>query len=101
MSDNMFPPGLPTLGTIALDLSTCAVIGQEIARHLSSAMSYDTSAIDNGFLAPQAAADHLGVTRKRLYDLKSMRAIEPDGFDGRTPLFTRDTLDNYARSSAR
>lgn len=36
------------------------------------------------------------MTRKRIYDLTSMRAIEPDGRDGRTPLYTRATLDAYA-----
>ncbi len=52
-----------------------------------------------GFLAPQAAADYLGVTRKRVHDLTSMRAIVPDGHDGRTPLYRRSTLDAYARST--
>jgi hypothetical protein len=51
-----------------------------------------------GYLAPDAAACYLGVTRKRIYDLKSMGALEADGYDGRTPLFTRPTLDAYARS---
>ncbi len=50
------------------------------------------------YLAPEAAAAYLGVSRKRVYDLKSMGAIEPDGYDGRTPLFTRQTLDAYVRS---
>ncbi len=49
-------------------------------------------------LAPEAAAAYLGVSRKRIYDLKSTGAIEPDGCDGRTPLFTRQTLDGYVRS---
>ena len=52
---------------------------------------------DAGYLAPEAAAGYLGVTRKRIYDLTSMRAIEPDGRDGRTPLYTRATLDAYAK----
>ena len=51
-----------------------------------------------GWLAPQAAADYLGVSRRRIYDLTSLGEIEPDGRDGRTPLFRRETLDRYARS---
>ena len=51
----------------------------------------------SGYLTPDGAARYLGVKRKRIYDLKSMRLIEPDGFDGRTPLFTRDTLDAYVK----
>ena len=46
------------------------------------------------------AARYLGLTRKRVYDLTSMRALEPDGRDGRTPLFRRDTLDAYVRRAA-
>jgi hypothetical protein len=50
-----------------------------------------------GYLTPAAAAEHLGVSRKRIYDLTSSRALVPDGRDGRTPLYTRATLDEYAR----
>jgi excisionase family DNA binding protein len=50
-----------------------------------------------GYLAPDAAARYLGVSRKRIYDLTSMRVLEPAGRDGRTPLFTRATLDAYVR----
>jgi hypothetical protein len=52
-----------------------------------------------GYYAPDAAARYLGVKRKRIYDLKSMRVLVPDGYDGRTPLFTRATLDAYVRDS--
>lgn len=53
-----------------------------------------------GYLAPDAAARYLGVSRKRVYDLTSMRVLVPDGRDGRTPLFTRPTLDAYVRRTA-
>jgi excisionase family DNA binding protein len=55
----------------------------------------------DGWLTPAAAAKYLGVSRKRIYDLTSARALVPDGRDGRTPLFKRAVLDDYARSSAR
>jgi len=48
-----------------------------------------------GYLAPDAAARYLGVSRKRIYDLTSMHVLVPDGRDGPTPLFTRATLDAY------
>lgn len=51
----------------------------------------------DGYLAPAAAAGYLGVTRKRIYDLTSSRQLVPDGRDGRTPLYRRETLDAYAR----
>lgn len=53
----------------------------------------------DGFLTAQGAADYLGVSRKRVHDLTSMRAIVPDGYDGRTPLYTRMSLDNYVSGS--
>jgi len=53
--------------------------------------------VDDGYLTPDAAARYLSVSRKRIYDLTSMRALMPDGRDGRTPLFTRETLDAYVR----
>ncbi len=52
------------------------------------------------YLAPAAAAEYMGVSRKRIYDLTSTGALVPDGRDGRTPLFTRETLDAYVRGSA-
>jgi hypothetical protein len=70
---------------------------------LRAALAVDVpqTAEEDGYLAPAAAARYLGITRKRVYDLTSARALVPDGRDGRTPLYTRSTLDAYARSSAR
>ena len=55
----------------------------------------------NGYLKASAAAEYLGVPKKRIHDLKSMGAIEPDGCDGRTPLYKRETLDAYAKRGLR
>jgi excisionase family DNA binding protein len=57
----------------------------------------DGSAAVEGYLTPEAAARYLGVSRKRIYDLTSMRVLAPDGRDGRTPLFKRETLDAHVR----
>jgi hypothetical protein len=67
---------------------------------LRAALAVDAppAAEEDGWLAPAAAARYLGINRKRIYDLTSCRALVPDGRDGRTPLFTRSTLDAYARS---
>lgn len=53
---------------------------------------------DDGYLDPEGAARYLCRSRKRIYDLKSMGALTPDGYDGRTPLFSRATLDSYVRA---
>ena len=83
---------LDSLDDAALDL-----LAARLAPRLGDRLA-GTSEGDAGYLAPAAAAGYLGVTRKRIYDLTSMRAIEPDGRDGRTPLYTRATLDAYAKS---
>jgi hypothetical protein len=49
------------------------------------------------WLAPREAAAHLGVSTRRIYDLKSSGKLVADGADGRVPLFTRARLDEYAR----
>jgi hypothetical protein len=70
----------------------------ELARLLAPrlvAVQTDRSA--EGYLAPAAAAEYLGVSRKRIYSLRSSGALEPDGYDGRTPLWSRATLDAYVR----
>jgi hypothetical protein len=56
------------------------------------------SADAGGWLNAKGAAEYLSVPRSRIYDLKSMGALEPDGYDGRTPLWRRATLDTYVRS---
>jgi Helix-turn-helix domain len=53
-----------------------------------------------GYLPPAAAAHYLGVSRQRIYQLTSARILAPDGRDGRTPLYTRESLDRYVRQGA-
>jgi hypothetical protein len=83
-----------TLGslTVRLDDSTLDELAVAVAAQLAALSTGE------GFLNSEAAAAYLGVTRKRIHDLRSAGALKPDGFDGRTPLYTRQTLDAYARS---
>jgi hypothetical protein len=53
-----------------------------------------------GYLPPAAAAHYLGVSRQRIHQLTSARVLRPDGRDGRTPLYTRESLDDYVRECA-
>jgi hypothetical protein len=53
-----------------------------------------------GYMTPKAAATYAGLSIKRIYDLTSSGALVPDGRDGRTPLFTRQTVDAYVRQGA-
>lgn len=72
-----------------------AAIADRIASRLPSQHSDD-----DGYLSPAAAARYLGVTRKRIHDITSSRRLVPDGHDGRTPLYRRQTLDTYVRRGA-
>ena len=70
----------------------------ELARLLAPRLVANTPAAPPaGYLASAAAAAYLGLTRRRVYDLCSSGALEPDGYDGRKPLWTRQTLDAYVR----
>jgi hypothetical protein len=48
-----------------------------------------------GYLNAEAAGRYIGATRKRIHDLTSTRQLIPDGYDGRTPLYRRRSLDAY------
>jgi excisionase family DNA binding protein len=78
----------------------------ELARRLAPRIhAYDKSRSSyggeyDGWLSPAEAAKYIGTSRKRIYDLTSSRAIEPDGYDGRSPRFSRATLDAYLRDGA-
>lgn len=87
--------------SISLDLSPEALreLAQDLVPLVTPLLSSPQPERD-GYLNPEAAAEYLGVKRKRVYDLKSMGALVPDGFDGRTPLFTRETIDNYVRTGS-
>jgi hypothetical protein len=85
------PPVVISISEALVDLlaeQVATVLAERIVARLPSPS-------DDGYLAPAAAAEYLGVSRKRIYDLRSARSLRPDGYDGRTPLFTRATLDAY------
>lgn len=76
-----------------VDESELDALADRIAARVAERMPVAEAA---GYLNPEGAAAYLGVKRKRIYDLKSAGALAPDGFDGRVPLYTRETLDAYA-----
>ena len=86
---------LATVLLAELDDAALDVLAERLAPRLAGRLAADAPA--PGWLTAADAAGYLGVTRKRIYDLASQRAIEPDGRDGRRPLYRRETLDAYAR----
>lgn len=91
---------LPRAIVAALDDEALDALAAQLLPRLAARLNPPTRRPE-GWLAPVAAAEYLGVSRKRIYDLTSQRALEPDGRDGRTPLYSRETLDAYARSGRR
>lgn len=95
-------PNLPTI-TVALDLSTCAVLAAGIAEHLTrTSITYDTSSMEPRWLDSQGAAEHLGITRDALY--KRVKAGQIPAHQDRPDaklFFHRDELDDSRRTGRR
>jgi hypothetical protein len=87
----------PVITLAVSDTAIDALADRILAGLLKHCQLGDTT---RGYMAPKAAADYLGVQPKRIYDLKSAGALVPDGYDGRKPLFTRETLDRYVQGTA-
>lgn len=91
------PDGL----ALNLDLPSDAVeaIAQRAAQVVLARLEREAPSQADGWLTPGGAAEHLGLSRKRVHDLTSMGALVPDGRDGRTPLYRRETLDEYVTTT--
>jgi excisionase family DNA binding protein len=86
--------------TIAVTDELLEEIALRAARQVADQIAEAERNAYEGYLTPIAAAHYLGVSRQRIYQLTSARILQPDGRDGRTPLFTRESLDRYVRESA-
>jgi hypothetical protein len=53
----------------------------------------------DGYMNPEAAGRYICVPRRRIYELTSAGLLIPDGHDGRTPLYRRQTLDEYVTTA--
>lgn len=47
------------------------------------------------YLTAAEAGEYIGANRQRIADLTYAGKIKPDGYDGRKPLYRRETLDAY------
>lgn len=84
------PVGLPVLRADERFVNAlAATVAEQVADRLR-----DTAESD-GFLNPEAAGRYICVSRRRVHDLTSAGLLTPDGYDGRTPLYRRRTLDDY------
>lgn len=89
-SERRRPVGLPVLRADERFVEAlAATVAEEVADRLHDA------AEGEGYLNPEAAARYICVSRRRVHDLTSAGQLAPDGYDGRTPLYRRRTLDDY------
>ena len=85
------PLGLPVLRAEEPFLEAlAATVPAEVAERL-----HKEPAEDEGYLNPEAAGRYMCVPRRRIHELTSAGQLVPDGYDGRTPLYGRRTLDEY------
>jgi hypothetical protein len=71
-----------------------ATVAEQVADRL-----HGTAAEGEGYLNPEAAGRYICVPRRRIHELTSAGLLEPDGYDGRTPLYRRRTLDEYVTAA--
>ncbi len=86
------PPsfGLPMLRADERFVDALAAsVAEQVADRLQGAAEGDS------YLNPEAAGRYISVSRRRVHELTSTGLLEPDGYDGRTPLYRRRTLDDY------
>jgi hypothetical protein len=67
-----------------------AAVAAQIADRL-----HGGAAEGDGYLNPEAAGHYICASRRRIHELTSAGLLAPDGYDGRTPLYRRQTLDEY------
>ncbi len=93
-SDRPRPTGLPLLRA---DERFVEALAGAVAERVADRLGAQTAG-DEGYLNPEAAGRYVGVQRRRIHELTSAGLLVPDGRDGRTPLYRRQTLDDYVRS---
>ena len=85
------PGGLPVLRADERFVEAlAAALAERVADRLR-----DEGAEGEGYLNPEGAGRYLCVPRRRIHELTSAGLLVPDGYDGRTPLYRRRTLDEY------
>jgi hypothetical protein len=92
-SERARPFGLPVLRADERFVEVlAATVAEQVAERLQG-----EAAESEGYLNPEAAGRYICVSRKRIYELTSSGLLTPDGHDGRTPLYRRQTLDSYVQ----
>ncbi|HSS05237.1 MAG TPA: hypothetical protein VLK89_08655 [Solirubrobacterales bacterium] len=90
-SERSRPIGMPVLRADERFVEAlAATVAEQILDRL-----HEEASEDEGYLNPEAAGRYICVSRRRIHELTSAGLLAPDGYDGRTPLYRRRTLDDY------
>jgi hypothetical protein len=93
-SERPRPGGIPVLRADERFVEAlAATLAEQVADRLQD------EATDDGYLNPEAAGRYMCVPRRRIHELTSLGLLTPDGHDGRTPLYRRQTLDRYVQDA--
>ncbi|HEU4461777.1 MAG TPA: hypothetical protein VFR75_04200 [Solirubrobacterales bacterium] len=94
-SERTRPLGMPLLRADERFVEAlAATVAEQVADRL-----HGTAAEGEGYLNPEAAGRYICVSRRRIHELTSAGLLTPDGYDGRTPLYRRQTLDEYVTAA--
>ena len=91
-SERSRPFGLPM---VRIDERFVDVLAAALAERVAERLGGGDDVESEGYLNPEVAARYICVSRRRVHDLTSAGLLTPDGYDGRTPLYRRRTLDAY------
>lgn len=94
-SERPRPAGMPVLRADERFVEAlAATVAEQVADRL-----HGTAAEGEGYLNPEVAGRYICVSRRRIHELTSAGLLTPDGYDGRTPLYRRQTLDEYVTAA--
>lgn len=94
-SERPRPTGMPVLRA---DERFVEQLADTLAERIADRLQGQDGDDGGGYLTAEAAGRYIGVSRRRIHNLTSAGLLTPDGHDGRTPLYSRRTLDDYVRS---
>jgi hypothetical protein len=86
------PSGLPLLRA---DERFVEALSAVVAERVFDRLREEEAEEEEGYLNAEGAGLYLCVPRRRIHELTSAGLLVPDGYDGRTPLYRRRTLDEY------
>lgn len=90
-SERPRPLGMPVLRADERFVEAlAATVAEQVVDRL-----HEEAGEDEGYLNPEAAGRYICVSRRRIHELTSAGLLAPDGYDGRTPLYRRRTLEEY------